>query len=150
MSLSWKAFLRSFHIKSFSEFHSNGSASGPLVQGKYVAENKNFDTQPGKFYTPVDGHDYPSWIIDLGEMNTTTQQYPWAMVSVPFGVDLFILARDVAEFQTDEYETEVLQMVRERGFKYAFNEPIATFQSATECNYPPLPPASHTSSDCKK
>lgn len=77
------------------------------------------------------------WVILVGDYTTTSDGlYPWAVVSDPFGLDLFILARNMADFAL-LYEEEVLRQVTERGFTYALNMPIRTFQSGTDCDYPP-------------
>ncbi len=95
--------------------------------GKYIVEQNNTMNGYKEFY----------WIIMLGPLaNETNSLYPWAVVSVPFGLDVFILARNVTEFE-EMYEEEVLGLVRDRGYTYPLNMPIKTFQSETECNYPP-------------
>ncbi len=86
----------------------------------------------------MDSAKFPYWIVALGDIEPQTSSYPWAVVSDPLGIDLFILARDVAQFES-QYETAVLELVGDRGFRFEFNKPIKTYQSS-DCVYP-TPPA---------
>ena len=72
------------------------------------------------------------WVIALGPIENGL--YSWSVVSTPFAVDLFILARDPKIFQ-DKYETEVLALVKSKGFDKFYNKPIATPQTS-QCQYP--------------
>ena len=55
------------------------------------------------------------WVIATGNIEPGKNLYPWGIVSSPFGVNLFILARDVEEFRT-KYKEEVLEFVKSKGF----------------------------------
>ncbi len=139
------------------------------MQVPATAMNDNFSTQPGRFMIEMDDtqavqpgnmkwdenssdmmHKAFFWIVALGDFDATTNKYPWAVISSPFGLNLFIMARDIDEFQS-KYEDQVLKMVHDKGFKFVFNKPIKSFQSTTECNYPPttrpappVPPTTET------
>lgn len=105
------------------------------------AVNDQLDDTPGQFRVSYGKMDSLFagcyWIVRIGEIEQGQSQYPWAIVSVPFQTSLFILARDVGEFK-EKYEADVLALVHELGYKYFFNKPLETVQSA-ECKYPPKP-----------
>eukprot|EP01031_Cornospumella_fuschlensis_P033835 gene33835-40938_t len=79
------------------------------------------------------------WVIALGdpEPDKPKNPYPWAVVSQPFGLMLFILARDVELFR-ERYENEVLKLVKKKGFIFPFNKPLETYQGSS-CQYAPEP-----------
>lgn len=111
-----------------------------MDQVEGLAKNDNFFEEPGKFKidlesAPMEGY---YWVIAVGEIDAATNKYPWSVVSVPFGTTLFILARNITEFES-KYESSVLQLVKSRGFKFFLNKPLPTFQSDTECVYAPVP-----------
>ncbi len=142
-----------------------GSASGDLMQFKGININDNFSEDPGKFmfkYNKIVG---PYWIVAIGKRiklfiqihlndnfcigvlfcsmlgsptSGTGSLYPWTVFSDPLAVNVFILARDVDTFQS-QYETQVLKLVADLGFKLPTNKPIKTFQSKTACTYAPEP-----------
>jgi hypothetical protein len=60
----------------------------------------------------------------------------FSVVTVPFGVELFVLARDVAKFEK-LYLADVLDALTVAGFTKPFNTPIATYQGP-DCDYPPV------------
>jgi lipocalin len=110
-----------------------------LNQTTGTALNPFFDTNPGKFYLKFDNMPQIGyyWITALGTVDNTTNQYPWAIVTVPFGTSLFILFRDIPI--PLNYETEALAKAKEQGFTNYLNKPKKTFQSKTECLYAPVP-----------
>jgi hypothetical protein len=61
------------------------------------------------------------------------------VVTVPFGVELFVLARDVSTFK-DKYERLVLAMLKLHGFDRPINAPVETYQG-NDCAYAPIPTA---------
>eukprot|EP01031_Cornospumella_fuschlensis_P025338 gene25338-30597_t len=79
------------------------------------------------------------WAIALGdpEPDKPNNPYPWAVVSQPFGLMLFILARNVELFR-ERYENEVLKLVKKKGFIFPFNKPLETYQESN-CQYAPEP-----------
>ena len=74
-----------------------------------------FDTMP--FFKA------PYWILDLGEK--VDGQYPWAIVSDPNHLFLFVLARDLETFKV-LYEKHVLERLKCLGFDNFLNQPIPT------------------------
>lgn len=111
------------------------SPTGKLVQVEGKAVNKLFKSDPGKFEVDIVREGY-YWIVALGEI--VDGLYQWALVSVPFQLQLFILARDVDAFRSD-YEEMVLKLADDLGFTLFFNKPLPTFQSNRDCEYAPLP-----------
>ncbi len=106
-----------------------------------VATNPNMATDPGKFEVVYAGANKQgfAWIVRLGEIDSQTGKYQWAVISDPIGVNLFILARNVDEFR-DRYESQVILEVEMLGFRFPFNRPRKTYQSTADCQYPPLVP----------
>jgi len=72
------------------------------------------------------------WIVALGPV--VNNKYEWSVVSAPFRLALFILARDVDKFRST-YEKDVLARVHGLGFTWAFNKPLPTYQDALNCHY---------------
>lgn len=77
---------------------------------------------------PIDG---PYYIYALGPI--VNGLYDWAVVSDPFSLSLFILARDPAVFAT-KYEADVLALVTTLGFTSSMSKPIAVPQGGS-CKY---------------
>lgn len=119
-----------------------GKPDGELEQVMGTATNDNPKEDPGKFSLVFDNMPTPVpgsyWIVKVGDIPEGEDKYPWAIVSAPFQVMLWILARDVDSFG-ENYEQELLNVVEELGFTYFFNKPIKTFQSSSECQYAPMP-----------
>jgi lipocalin len=72
---------------------------------------------PGKLMVhlegvPVDG---PYWIVKLGEI--VNDEYTYSIITVPSGISLWVLARDVDTFM-EYYDDEVNDFLEEYGFKY--------------------------------
>jgi lipocalin len=66
-------------------------------------------------------------------MHTT---YPWAIVSDASGSELFVLARDPAEFKV-QYDDLVLQKAQSLGFTGDSTKPIA-IEQGEQCQYASL------------
>lgn len=77
------------------------------------------------------------WIIALGpkEGSKDNEQYQWSMVTNAEQTQLYILARDVDEFEA-LYQRDVLQLAMEWGFTTPTNKPIKTNQA--DCGYKEL------------
>lgn len=107
-----------------------------------TAVNDAADKEPGKYRISMPDSSAPFdgfyWVVAVGDIPSGETQYPWAIVSVPFQTSLFILARDVDDFKENLQET-ALKVAEDKGFTFFFNKPIATFQSTSECEYPPVP-----------
>ena len=79
---------------------------------------------PGKLTVHLDGVpvDSPYWIIKLGD---SPEEYKYSIISVPSGISLWVLARNVEEFY-EKYDDEVKDFLTD--FNYV---PI----SQTNCEY---------------
>eukprot|EP01034_Spumella_vulgaris_P032359 gene32359-39950_t len=64
---------------------------------------------------PTHAHTHRQLVADPEAPVTTLGEYPWAILSDSTGSQLFVLARDVAQFRA-KYQSVVLQRVRELGF----------------------------------
>lgn len=109
---------------------------GQLQQASGVA----FETKdPGKYVvTFQNSHTIGSyWIVALGDIQKGEKLYPWTMISSPFQLSLFILARDPRTFH-EKYHDEVMRIVKEKGFTKEINKPLETYQG-DDCLYPPTP-----------
>jgi hypothetical protein len=97
-------------------------------------------SKPGVFTAEYVGRRIDMIVIATGDVPATgsDKQYPWMVISDNARVNLFVVASDVEAFKT-QYKSDVLKLVKEKGFTLPTNKPIETFQSASECNYPPLP-----------
>jgi len=85
-------------------------------------------SEPGKLSVHLDGVpvDSPYWVVKLGEV--VNDQYQYSIISVPSGISLWVLTRDIYNFYS-KYDEEVKKYLDENKFKY---EPI--IQDDT-CNY---------------
>jgi len=92
-------------------------------------------TQPGQLKLHLDGVPFTGdyWVYSLGPKNTKTGLYEWAVVSDPYKVSLFILARNPTTFAA-KYQTQVLALVKSMGFTNFLNKPVAVPQPST-CVY---------------
>ena len=72
----------------------------------------------------------------LGPVNTYdgVQQYSYSLVSEPSRLSLFVLARDMEEFE-ELYEAEALDWLYENGFDSHTNNPLPVYQG-DDCLYP--------------
>jgi lipocalin len=101
----------------------------------YYADDKDVNT--GKLTVHLDGvpHDAPYWVLALGEVDN--DQYQWAVVSDYARITLFVLARDVSDFQAN-YDAKVVPMVQKLGFNTPLNKPLVMPQPDS-CTYLPVP-----------
>ena len=76
----------------------------------------------------------PYWILNIGPIQDN--KYQWSVVSDPFKLGLFVLARDVQEFNS-KYASEVFGWLKANGFDQFYNTPTLTDQS--NCTYAPPP-----------
>ena len=114
---------------SVINYQNQGSPTGPssFVTGKATLSDPN---ELGKWnlqlLTSFGMTTYGNyWIVKLGPIHHTTNLYEYSVVSVPMGTQLFVLARDVTDFQTN-YQTELLQELQVEGFPKLF----PTYQGA--------------------
>jgi hypothetical protein len=152
-----------FIAESLANDHSSNHPSGPAITLQGVATNRHFRRYPTKFDLHLetqsgDALDTSHWILAVGDLQydpplnegidpgivhgaapgkPTEGEYPWAIVSDMTSSTLFVLARDVQEFE-EKYETTVLQKVRDLGFTSEVTKPIKINQSS-QCVYPEVP-----------
>ena len=74
-------------------------------------------SEPGKLTVHLDGVpvDSPYWVVELGEV--INEEYQYSIISVPSGISLWVLARDIENFY-EKYDTEVKQYLDNNNFKY--------------------------------
>lgn len=82
------------------------------------------------------GFGAPYWIFDLGPSVPVdangTMGYAYSVVSDPFRLTLFVLARNLTEF-AELWEADVLAELKEAGYTGWLNTPTATVQE--NCSY---------------
>lgn len=74
-------------------------------------------SEPGKLTVHLDGVpvDSPYWVVKLGEV--IDEQYQYSIISVPSGISLWVLTRDLTIFY-NKYDKEVRQYLDSNNFKY--------------------------------
>jgi lipocalin len=115
------------------------SVDGPerIIQGWAQAANAS---QPGQLTVHLQGtgsFGAPYWIFELGPIGlypdaNGNPQYDYAIVSDPFLLTLFVLARNTTEF-ANLYQTSVLASLKAAGYTSLLNTPVATVQEG--CTY---------------
>jgi len=110
-------------------------AGSPYVIDGYAYQTKP-DTYPGQLKVVFNSSDAapfpaPYWILELGPVNTNGL-YDWAIVSDSISEFLFVLARDVATFNS-QYKKSVYAELTKLGFT-GKTAPIDTYQGA-DCVY---------------
>lgn len=136
----------------FSGFFGDFIGSVGSPQGRIqVGSGVSFQTgDPGKYNivigtgtetAPTPG---PYWIVAVGQIPEHQSLYPWSIVSTPYETSLFILARNVSEFQST-YQEAVLNLAEDLGFRFFFNKPLETYQG-TDCKY--YTPEIHSPATC--
>lgn len=112
------------------------SVDGPerIIQGWAQATNAS---QPGQLTVHLQGtgsFGAPYWVFELGPIGlySGTPQYDYAIVSDPFLLTLFVLARNTTEF-ANLYQTSVLASLKAAGYTSLLNTPVATVQEG--CTY---------------
>jgi lipocalin len=71
----------------------------------------------------------PYWVYQLGPVKD--DQYEYSVVSDPFKLTLFVLARNVSKFM-EKYNRNVTDYLTEQGFTNLLNSPILTPQEGCE------------------
>lgn len=106
-----------------------GDINGPPsdIDGWAQAENQ---TAPAALTVHLQGVPVPApyWIVLLGEPETPDGVYTYSIVSDPFELSLFVLARDIDEFNT-KYKAEVYAKLDKLGFNEVWNTPLPTLQA---------------------
>lgn len=115
------AFYRLLNKNTISIYNTQKTITGKFKDAKGVGIIK----APGQLSVKFDENQVPApyWIVAIGPV--VDNQYQWSVVSDPFRINLFILARNRIVFK-EEYQEEVLTIVKELGFSYAWNTPIPT------------------------
>ena len=77
-------------------------------------------SEPGKLSVHLDGvpTDSPYWVVKLGEI--INDEYQYSIISVPSGISLWVITRDVENFY-NKYDEEVKEYLDDNKFRY---EPI--------------------------
>jgi hypothetical protein len=70
----------------------------------------------------------PDWIVQLGPQTYNGDAkcapcYEYSVVSDEFGISLFVLARDPADF-VNTYNSTVYDLLIQEGFTHDYNKPI--------------------------
>lgn len=88
-------------------------------------------TKPGELsvHLQTTGFGAPYWVYQLGPVEK--DQYEYSIVSDPFKLTLFVLARNVSKFMR-HYNENVTQYLTEQGFTNLVNSPILTPQEGCE------------------
>jgi len=113
---------------NISVHNSQLDASGNLQEIYGYAFVKD-SSKPGQLTVNLNGHDAPYWVYELGPVFDGV--YDYAIVSDPTKTSLFVLARNVEQFN-EKYDTQVLDNLRTLKFTGLRNRPIKTDQ--TNCN----------------
>jgi hypothetical protein len=116
-----------------------GGPTGNIKEINSTATVVDPEHAPAKFEVIVDKQENKTlhaWVIMTGPIDEDTGLYKYCVMSDSLGVDLFILARDVADFQATD-QAQVLIEVGYKGFIFPFNRPHQTYQG-DQCLYPPM------------
>jgi lipocalin len=102
-----------------------------VIYGWAAAENS---AEPGQLTVNLQTTDFPApyWIYQLGPESYNGSQYEYSIVSDPFKLTLFVLARNSTEF-AETWQQQVLDWLGKNGFTRFLNTPIATVQEG--CTY---------------
>lgn len=92
--------------------------------------------EPGKLTVDLETAPFPApyWVIKLGPKTFgKDNQYEYSVVTDNLKATLFVLARDPETFNR-EYNEEVLEFLKKKGFTNFINKPVATYQGS-DCMY---------------
>jgi lipocalin len=91
-------------------------------------------SEPGQLVVHLQTTEFPApyWVYELGPATYNGTQYEYAVVSDPFKLTLFVLARNLTSF-SEIWQEGVLNRLKAAGFTGLFNTPIATIQE--NCTY---------------
>lgn len=86
-------------------------------------------SEPGQLVVHLQTANFPApyWIYELGPPTYNGSLYEYSVVSDPFKLTLFVLARNLTSF-AENYEEGVLERLKAAGYTGIFNTPIATEQ----------------------
>jgi len=111
----------------------NYNVSGPIREIFGWADEQN-PNKPGQLTVNLQTTEFPApyWIYQLGPETYNGTQYEYSIVSDPFKLTLFVLARNITRFH-EFWETDVLSYLKEQNFTNFLNTPIPTVQNG--CDY---------------
>lgn len=114
-------------------YHTIGSPNGEssTITG-YMIHN---DNMPGEFllhFPHLSDQAMHVWVLDLGPVDQYGQ-YSYAITSDPTGTVMWVLARNVTEFNA-LYDSTVNQRLEELGFYEGDKEPVSSYQG-DDCKY---------------
>ena len=111
--------------------NSDTSVKGELQQIEGIAYYEDGNSG-GQLTVQLDNFpSAPYWVVDLGPVENNSYQY--SIVSDDKKLSLFVLARNVSEFN-EKYNTIVLKQLDSLGFNTFINKPIPSNQD--NCTYP--------------
>lgn len=97
------------------------------------ADNTN-TSEPGQLTVHLQTAPFPApyWVYELGPDTYNGSLYEYSVVSDPYKLTLFVLARNITTFE-ENWESGVLERLNNLGFNRVLNTPIKTIQEG--CNY---------------
>ena len=111
-----------------NEFHILNAERKGSITGTYEyieGYGKTTDTGGELLIYLSDQYPAPYWIIKIGPI--FNDEYQYSVVSDPYKIGLYVLARDVDEYY-QLYNEEVMTFLNETGFDNKYNSPIQTVQ----------------------
>lgn len=110
-----------------------GSIYGPVRRILGWA-NTDSEKEPGQLTVHLQTTNFPApyWIYELGPTTYNGSLYEYSIVSDPFKLTLFVLARNLTLF-AEQWQQGVLARLEQLGFTNFLNKPIATIQE--NCTY---------------
>ena len=116
------------HTVGVYNYERVGSPSGEVQDITGYAQATD---EPGQFMVYfTDTLPSPYWIIKVGPV--INNQYQYSVVSDPFMLGLYVLARDVDDYYA-LYDDEILKYLNTTGFTKLYNKPIQTIHDG--CSY---------------
>lgn len=96
--------------------------------------NTDSETEPGQLIVHLQTTTFPApyWIYELGPATYNGSLYEYSIVSDPFKLTLFVLARNLTSF-AEQWQQGVLERLEQLGFTNFLNKPIPTVQD--NCTY---------------
>jgi lipocalin len=110
------------------------SVDGPERVINGWAEADNATAEPGQLTVHLQtvGLGAPYWVYELGPATYDGWMYEYSIVSDPLKATLFVLARNVSEFNA-HWDANVTATLKKLGFNGIFNTPLPTTQLG--CKY---------------
>lgn len=101
-----------------------GGVTGNIYQIEGWAKETSNSSYQGELTVELQGVGLPApyWIYELGPINNETIGYEYSIVSDPFQLTLFVLARNVTEFN-EKYNNDILEYLKINGWNSTLNSP---------------------------